>query len=119
MRSKALLFFLIGSTLSLNACWGTKQQFNTTVTNHSPVTLRSIEVDYPGGSYGISEIAPGQSNQKWVFVKGTCKYSIRFVDERGKQHASNPVELGKEKCPIGVSLDIDASMSVAIAATKQ
>jgi hypothetical protein len=100
-------------------CWGTKQQFHTTVTNHSTLTLRSIEVDYPGGGYGIAELAPGQSNLKWVFVTPPCKYSMRFVDEHGKQYASKTVDLGNDKCPAGVSLDVDASMNVAIAATKQ
>jgi len=107
------------SVLVLSACWGTKQQFHTKVTNHSALTLRSIEVDYPGGGYGITELAPGQSNLKWVSVTPPCKYSMRFVDEHGKQYASKTVDLGADKCPAGVSLDVDASMNVAIAATKQ
>jgi hypothetical protein len=118
MLSKKLLTFTLPCLLSLSSCWGTKQQFYTTVTNHSSLTLRSLEIDYPGGGYGISELAPGQSTQKWLFVKGPCKYSMRFVDEQGKQHASNTIELGKDQCPVGVSLDVDASMNVAITATK-
>jgi hypothetical protein len=118
MLSKTLFGFSLLCVLFLSACWGTKQQFYTTVTNHSGLTLRSLEIDYPGGGYGIPELAPGQSNQKWLFVKGPCKYSMRFVDEHGKQHASETVELGKDKCPVGVSLDVNASMNVAIAPTK-
>jgi hypothetical protein len=119
MRVTRPVLLILAGTLFLTACWGTKQQFYTTVVNHSPLTLRSIEVDYPGGGYGISELAPGRSNQKWVFVKGACKYSVRFVDEHGKQYASKTLNLGGEKCPTGVTLDVDASMNVAIAATKQ
>jgi hypothetical protein len=119
MRSKVLILLLLLCGLSLSACWGTKQQFHTTVTNHSTLTLRSIEVDYPGGGYGIAELAPGQSNLKWVFVTPPCKYSMRFVDEHGQQYASKTVDLGNDKCPPGVSLDVDASMNIAIAATKQ
>lgn len=117
MHTKTLALVTIAAALTFSACWGTKQQFHTTVTNHSSRTLRSIEVDYPGGSYGISELAPAQSNKKWVFVTPPCKYSMRFVDEHGKQYASKTVDLGNDRCPSGVSLDVDALMNVAIAAT--
>lgn len=119
MLRKSFTLVNVLAALLLAGCWGTKQQFHTTVTNHSSLTLRSIEVDYPGGGYGISELAPGQSNKKWVFVTPPCKYAIRFVDEHGKQYASTTVDLGKDKCPPGVTLDVDASMNVTIAATKQ
>ena len=118
MRWKVPLL-LIFSLLFLSSCWKSKQQFYTTVTNHSPLTLRSIEVDYPGGGYGITELAPGQSNQKWIFANGACKYSIRFVDEHGKQFTPNPLELSKAPCPSGIALDIDASMNVTIAASAK
>ena len=112
-------FLLIVSSVSLSSCWKSKQQFYTTVTNHSSLTLRSIEVDYPGGGYGISELAPGQSNQKWIFANGACKYSIRFVDEHGKQYAPKALEFSKEPCPAGIALDVDASMNVTIGAAAK
>lgn len=119
MRWKSLLLLVIAAILSLSSCWKSKQQFYTTVTNHSSLALRSIEIDYPGGGYGIPELGPGQSNRKWIFATGTCKYDIHFVDEHGKPYAPKPVELGSGPCPTGVSLDVDASMNVTISETKQ
>ena len=119
MYSKALLLLALTTCILLPSCWKSKQQFYTTVTNHSSLTLRSIEVDYPGGGYGISELAPGRSNQKWIFANGPCTYSIRFVDEHGKQYAPKPLELSKEPCPAGIALDVDGSMNVTIAAAAK
>ena len=115
---RARLPLLITAVVLLTSCWKSKQQFYTTVSNHSSLTLRSIEVDYPGGGYGITELAPGQSNQKWVFAAGTCKYTVRFVDEHGKTYSPKPLELGSGPCPGSVTLDVDGSMNVTIAATK-
>ncbi len=119
MRWKALLLLTLITPLLLSSCWKSKQQFYTTVTNHSSLTLRSIEVDYPGGGYGITELAPGQSNQKWIFANGPCTYSIRFVDEHGKQYAPKPLEFSKEPCPTGIALNVDGAMNVTIAAAAK
>jgi hypothetical protein len=99
------------------ACWGHKEQFYTTVLNQSAVALHSIEVDYPGGSYGIANLPARASNQKWIFASGSCRYSVRFVDEHGRQFSSKPIDLTKDKCPPGVTITIDAAMNVSAAAT--
>ncbi len=110
-----LLCFL--ALLSL-ACWGHKEQFHTTVINQSGGVLHSIEVDYPGGTYGISELTSGASNEKWVFVSGPCRYAVRFVDEGGKQYSPKPLDVSSGACPAsGVTLTVDAAKNVSAAAT--
>jgi hypothetical protein len=107
------------ASLLLIACWSHKQQFYTIVMNNSAGALHSIEVDYPGGSYGIGDLATGASNQKWVFASGPCQYTVRFVDQHGKQYSPKPIDLSKGPCPQGVTLTIDASMNVTAAATAK
>ncbi|HEX6881094.1 MAG TPA: hypothetical protein VF135_12065 [Terriglobales bacterium] len=89
------------------------------MTNHSSAALHSIEIDYPGGSFGFTDLKPGQSTTKWVFVTPPCVYAVRFVDASGKSYASKKIDLGKDKCPDGVSLDIDASLNVSGSATTK
>lgn len=112
MRRKLLFPVLLLCTILTSSCWKTKQQLYTSVANDSTTTLRSIEVDYPGGTFGIPELKPGASQKKWGFVTPPCRYALRFIDEQGKLHSSKPIELGKEKCPNGVLLKVDGSLNV-------
>ncbi len=98
--------------LCLTGCWGSKQQLYTNVVNKSLITLEAIEVQYPGGSYGIPVLKPGETTRKWVFVTPPCTYSVKFEDESGKQYQSKPIDLGNDKCPTEVVLTIDSSMNV-------
>lgn len=110
---------MLFASLLLAACWGHKQQFYTTVTNNSAGALHSIEVDYPGGSYGIGDLAAGASHQKWIFASGPCQYTLRFVDQLGKRYSPKPFDLSKGPCPQGVTLTIDQTMKVTAAATPK
>lgn len=101
------------------ACWSHKQQFYTTVTNHSTGALHSIEVDYPGGSYGIDDLAAGASNQKWIFASGPCQFTIRFVDQHGKQYSPKAIDISKMPCTGGITLTIEASMNVTATSTAK
>jgi hypothetical protein len=118
LRKIAIPIAVLMSLLSL-ACWGHKEQFHTTVINQTGSTLHSIEVDYPGGTYGIADLAAGASNQKWIFANGPCHYSLRFVDERGKQYSPKPIDVSRAPCPPGVTLTIDQAMNVSAVATPQ
>ena len=109
MRKLALPLLL---ALSLTGCWSSKQQLYTNVVNQSPIPLEAIEVQYPGGSYGITVLKPGEANRKWVFVTSPCTYTLKFEDESGKQYQSKPIDLGKNKCPSEVVLTIDSKMNV-------
>lgn len=119
MQGKLIIPAALFASLISLACWSHKQQFNTTVINSSTGTLHSIEVDYPGGSYGIGELAAGASNQRWVFANGPCQYTVRFVDRQGKQYSPKALEISKTPCPAGITLTIDASMNVTAAATPK
>ena len=112
MRTFSTLALLI-ALLGLTACWRSKQQLYTNVENHSGSTLNAIEVQYPGASYGIPQLKPGDTNRKWVAVIPPCTYSLHFEDEKGKQYQSKPIDFGKDKCPSEVVLTIDAQLNVS------
>ncbi len=116
LRTLAIPIGLFASLLSL-ACWGHKQQFHTTVVNQSGGALHSIEVDYPGGTYGIADLAAGASNHRWVFASGPCRYSLRFLDAHGKQYSPDAIDVSKGSCPPGITLTVDSSLKVTAAST--
>ncbi len=119
MRKLIVLPALLLASLLLSACWSHKQQFHTVVINNSAGALHSIEVDYPGGTYGIADLPAGASNHKWVFANGPCQYSIRFVDASGKPYSPKPIDISKGPCPEGITLTIDPSMNVTAAPTAK
>src|SRR5512146_1066003 len=116
MLRKLTVFAALFASLLSTACWSHKQQFHTTVINDTGGALHSIEVDYPGGSYGIAALPAGESNQRWVFANGPCHYAVRFVDAAGKQYAPDAIDISKSSCPSGVTLTIGNSMKVTAAA---
>jgi len=109
MRKLALAAFLL---VILTACWNSKQQMYSTVVNQSGATLKAIEVAYPGGSYGITQMRSSETFRKWVAITPPCTYSVHFEDEAGKQHQSKDIAFGKDKCPAEVILTIDSSLNV-------
>lgn len=113
MPRKPLSLTLCLISALLCSCWHSKQQLYTTVTNNSSLTLRSVEVEYPGGSYGIPELKPGASHRKWVAVTPPCTYKLQWVDERGKEYSSKSLDLGSQSCPQEVALTVDSSMNVS------
>ena len=54
------------------------------ITNRSPTPIRNIEVNFPGGTYGVSSIAAGKtfSNRIKVFYAGALQ--IQYSDASGK-----------------------------------
>lgn len=98
--------------LYLTACWHSRQQIYCDLTNQSGLTLNAIEVDYPGATYGIPQLKPGDTHRKWLAVTPPCKFSLHFEDAKGKQYQSKPIDFGKEKCPSEVVLTIDPQMNV-------
>lgn len=113
MRKLAFPVLLL---FTLTACWNSKQQMYSTVVNQSGSNLRAIEVAYPGGSYGVPQMKPAETNRKWLAITPPCTYSVQFEDEKGKQHQSKQIEFGKDKCPAEIVLTIDTTMSVTGAA---
>jgi hypothetical protein len=63
-----------------------------TTINNSGQTVNTIEIDYPGGSYGIGSLPPGGSRVRWIKPSGSAQLRIDFVDSTG-EHQAKPLTL--------------------------
>ena len=66
-----------------------------TTINNSQQRVDTIEIDYPGGSYGISSLAPGGSRVRWIKPNGSAALRIDFIDSNG-EHQAKPLTLQSE-----------------------
>lgn len=86
------------------------------VKNLSGTTLRNVEVDYPGGTYGFPTLpndstnrklqAVGAANQAMPHAKTVegCKFTVRFETTPGER-VEKSWKFG-EKCPDEVALEV-------------
>ena len=58
-----------------------------TTVNDSHQRVDTIEIDYPGGSYGIGSLAPGGSRVRWIKPIGSATLRIDFSDGNGEHQA--------------------------------
>jgi hypothetical protein len=81
---RLLIFFLL-----LTSCRspGTTVQ----IVNQTAGPIRTIEVIYPGGSYGIAHLARGGSHAKWIKPVAEAPLQITFLDAAGQKHSISKV----------------------------
>lgn len=109
-RCGKLLVLVSGCLLLMGGLCEKTAGTNFTVTNESGATIRSFEVNYPGGSFGAAAIQPGNSFQKWVPASGSCRLKVRFVDATNRERITD-IDLGQH-CPPGALMVIAADNSV-------
>jgi hypothetical protein len=56
--------------------------------NTSSQFIRSIEVDYPGGSFGIAALRPGGTRSRWVRITASGPLKVDFVDNAGEHRVA-------------------------------
>jgi hypothetical protein len=87
--------------------------------NNSHQPVNAIEVDYPGGSYGIGSIAPGGKHVRWVKVTGSAPLRIDFMDSKG-EHQAKPLTLNAgESGVIVLHIHDDGSVTAEDARVKK
>ena len=104
----ALLLMLL-----LTACWDyVKPRVAIDVTNKSHEAIRNIEVNYPGGTYGINSLDVYAVNHHTAEIdKKGCIVNVKFEDATGHAMGGKQMNLG-ETCPSKISLTVDAQMAV-------
>lgn len=50
--------------------------------------MRNIEVDYPGGSFGIAALRPGGTRSRWVRITASGPLKLDFIDNSGEHRTS-------------------------------
>jgi hypothetical protein len=63
------------------------------VINDSGAVIHNIELDFPGGSYGIASLRPGERRSRWVRLIGSAPLKIDSVDDRNQSHSANLIDL--------------------------
>lgn len=58
------------------------------ITNDTGAEIRNIEVEFPGGSYGIPHLAPGKTHDARIKPMADKPLNIAFVDATNQQHRS-------------------------------
>jgi hypothetical protein len=61
--------------------------------NSSTQFIRTIEVDFPGGSFGIAALRPGGIRSRWARITASGPLKIIFVDEAGEHRIAAAVML--------------------------
>jgi hypothetical protein len=99
--------------LSLTACWDyVKPRVVIDVTNKSHETIRNVEVNYPGGTYGINSLdVYGVNHHTADIDKKGCVLTMKFEDANGHAMGGKAMNLG-ETCPSKISLTVDGQMAV-------
>ena len=63
------------------------------IVNQAEGPIRSIEVVYPGGSYGIANLARGNSHTKWIKPGADAALEISYLDAAGQSHKIEKVTM--------------------------
>jgi len=84
MRLRA--FFLILVALGLCGCRA--HMIHVTLLNNSSQPISTIVVDYPGATFGVNDLAPGQTFGYTIKPLDTGAIKVQFADAQGKNHTS-------------------------------
>jgi hypothetical protein len=102
--SIAALFFL------LVACNYSKPSMYVTLTNNSGVTLRNVEVKYPGGIFGMSSLGKDQTNRRLVQITSPCVFTFKFDVETGNAEP-HQFDFG-DRCPKEIVFTVESDFSM-------
>jgi len=60
--------------------------------NHSNQTLRNVEIDFPGGSFGIPNLPPGDRVTRWIKITANGALKTDYF-EGTEEHRVEPLNL--------------------------
>jgi hypothetical protein len=75
---------LLGLLLLLTSC--RSPGITVQIVNQTAGDIRSIEIVYPGGSYGIGHVVRGNSHARWIKPNMDGTLHISFLDAAGQTH---------------------------------
>jgi VCBS repeat-containing protein len=82
-----------------------------TIVNHEAAPVSLVEVNYPGGSFGVQTIAAGASYHYRFHSLSTDTVSLSFTDTARQSHTVTGPEL-KQNQEGSLSIDIQAANQV-------
>lgn len=110
LRSTVVAAFAL-VTFALAACNYTKPWMHIDVVNNSGAEIRNVEVDYPGGSFGLYLLGNEQTHREFVQVSGPCIFKLRMADKQGNQKITKGLDFG-DKCPNEISFNVGPNLLI-------
>jgi hypothetical protein len=104
---KRLLAVLLVLSFSLSGCLRSKV-IAVEIVNASDSPIRNVEVLYPGGSYGVPQLAPRQHHSSRIKPLSPGALQIKYDDATGAQKSQVGPRLHKDATGT-VSIVIDSS----------
>ncbi len=95
MMRRASKQIALGTVLVLGALLAGCQSpwIQCTIVNHEPAPVSLVEVNYPGGSFGVQTIAPGAAFHYRFHALSSDKLSLDFTDAAKHSHTAAGPEL--------------------------
>lgn len=82
-----------------------------TIVNHESTPVSLVEVDYPGGSFGVQTIAAGASYGYRFHALATDTVSLEFTDAAHRSHTVKGPEIGQgQEGTLGIDITPDGSV---------
>jgi hypothetical protein len=103
MRGSGRLIVTFGLLLLLAGC--RSPWIQCTIVNHENAPVSLVEVNYPGGSFGVQTIAAGASYHYRFHSLSTDTLSLSFTDAARQSHTATGPEL-KQKQEGSLRIDI-------------
>ncbi len=79
------LFLPLASALFVSGC--ASRVIQVTIENRSGGTLRNIEVEYPGGSFGLATMEQGGTYRYPIKPQRKGPVQIRYVNDEGRMQS--------------------------------
>ena len=91
VASIARLLLIGTAALTLSGC--RTHLVNTVIHNDSSGSMHNVQLDYPSATFGVSEIAPGQSFHYRFSIHGSGTSRLTFTDPDGHTHVFSGFDL--------------------------
>ena len=111
MRPRVQLLLI--SVLVLAAAGCRSRVINVNVVNTSLQPVSTIIVDYPGATFGINSLAPGQTYRYVIKPLDTGALKVQFTNAQGINHTfSGPMLQKNQEGSIEIKLNQDSASAV-------
>lgn len=89
-RSRRVAITVACAAALLSGALGCRSHFiSAAIVNESSETVRVVELDYPGASFGVSTLAPHARYSYRFKLLGSGPLALTYTDAKGTAHSSN------------------------------
>lgn len=98
MRSLSVLIPVCCAILAASVITGCQSPWvQAAVVNQQDAPIHLVEVDYPGGSFGVQTIAPHAVFHYRFHILATDRITLNFTDAAGHNHTAKGPQLSQKE----------------------